>query len=58
MAETGSVQMRRYRTAREFGHSRADAAAYADLPMEEAKLWDIDWGFDLAPTTTKENARV
>jgi hypothetical protein len=58
VTETGSVQMRRYRTAREFGHSRADAAAYADLPIEEAVLWDRDWGFDRPPTTSKENACV
>lgn len=37
-----SVQARRYAQAREFGHGRADSAAYAGIPLGEAELIDRD----------------
>lgn len=53
MAAQPSKQVERYRTAREHGHSRADAAAYAEIPIDEAAGWDRDWGLEPAPTTNR-----
>lgn len=38
----GSVQLRKYITARRGGASTEDAAAIASIPLGEAALWDAD----------------
>lgn len=38
----GSVQLRKYITARRAGASTEDAAAIASIPLGEAALWDAD----------------
>ena len=51
----GSIQQRRYITAREHGHSRADSAAFAEIGMGEAMLIDRELGLG-APAPRKQQA--
>lgn len=59
LAPRMSRQLALYLRAREYGHGRADAAAYAGIGIGEAELHDRERGWD-APAdnliTTERNA--
>lgn len=53
-----SLQITKYRRARDHGHSRADAAAYAGIGIGEAELVDREERRGLEPVAVRNEERV